>query len=319
MRFAERLKIQRQNLELSQSEVAEKLQVTRQAVSNWENDKNYPDLEMLVPISDVYQISLDQLLREDVNIMKNTEKKIKKSGLRRGLLIGLVAVVAIVVAGGTWFADQERRYGDHAPLIINGKKSKVMPGKYDIIGVKGHADFGDANLQSGEKIIGTRFHGGNNIEYTPKSAQVKFVPHKAMSIKFNKDKKVVLTNFGRYTVGEDIPTGKYKLIITQPADANLFVQVNQKGYDNRWATKVQRSVPDSTLVGTKLLVKGKPYTKLEPNEFGKHPAMTYVSDVMLAHNGDVIQIENWTLSNEYGKEQKVIPNKAFKITLKKVK
>lgn len=63
MNFGEQIKERRQELDLTQAEVAEKLFVTRQAVSNWEHDKTYPDLNMLVKISNVYQISLDSLLR----------------------------------------------------------------------------------------------------------------------------------------------------------------------------------------------------------------------------------------------------------------
>ena len=63
MKFGEQIKERRQELDLTQAEVAEKLFVTRQAVSNWEHNKTYPDLNMLVRISNVYQISRDSLLR----------------------------------------------------------------------------------------------------------------------------------------------------------------------------------------------------------------------------------------------------------------
>ena len=59
---------------MTQAEVAEKYFVTRQAVSNWEHDKTYPDLNMLVKISNVYQISLDSLLREDQKLKDYLEQ-----------------------------------------------------------------------------------------------------------------------------------------------------------------------------------------------------------------------------------------------------
>lgn len=74
MKFGEQIKERRQELDLTQAEVAEKLFVTRQAVSNWEHDKTYPDLNMLVKISNVYQISLDSLLREDQKLKDYLEQ-----------------------------------------------------------------------------------------------------------------------------------------------------------------------------------------------------------------------------------------------------
>ena len=50
---------------MSQEEFGELFHVTRQTVSNWENEKNYPDLNTLVTMSDMFEISLDKLLKED--------------------------------------------------------------------------------------------------------------------------------------------------------------------------------------------------------------------------------------------------------------
>ncbi|WP_081182508.1 helix-turn-helix transcriptional regulator [Enterococcus villorum] len=43
----------------TQQEIADKLFVSRQAVSNWENNKNFPDLKSIVLLSELFQISLD--------------------------------------------------------------------------------------------------------------------------------------------------------------------------------------------------------------------------------------------------------------------
>ena len=58
--------------------------VTRQTVSNWENNKSYPDLQMLIDISNKFEISLDTLIKEDSKMVKTIDKervlgKIKKS------------------------------------------------------------------------------------------------------------------------------------------------------------------------------------------------------------------------------------------------
>ncbi len=50
--------------------VREKVFVSRQSVSNWENDKTYPDIKSLLLLSEVFQVSLDQLVKGDLEIMK---------------------------------------------------------------------------------------------------------------------------------------------------------------------------------------------------------------------------------------------------------
>lgn len=62
MKFSEQIKKLRRDQGLTQEELAAKIHVTRQAVSNWENDKNLPDLETLIVISQTFQLSLDQLI-----------------------------------------------------------------------------------------------------------------------------------------------------------------------------------------------------------------------------------------------------------------
>lgn len=55
---------------LSQEALAEQVFVSRQTVSNWENDKSYPDVKSLMLLSEVFEVSLDQLIKGDVEIMK---------------------------------------------------------------------------------------------------------------------------------------------------------------------------------------------------------------------------------------------------------
>ena len=54
-----------------------KLNVSRQAVSNWENNKNLPDIGLLILMSDVFQISLDYLIKGENEMNNMTEKVIK--------------------------------------------------------------------------------------------------------------------------------------------------------------------------------------------------------------------------------------------------
>ncbi len=71
MNLGIQIKKYRNELSMSQDELAEKIFVSRQSISNWENDKTYPDIKSLLLLSEVFQVSLDQLIKGDLEIMKN--------------------------------------------------------------------------------------------------------------------------------------------------------------------------------------------------------------------------------------------------------
>ena len=73
MTFGKTLKERRSQLDLTQQEVAKKLYISRQTISNWENGKSYPDLDMLIKISDVYHVSIDSLLKGDQELKKSSD------------------------------------------------------------------------------------------------------------------------------------------------------------------------------------------------------------------------------------------------------
>ena len=63
MELGKQIKKYRQESQLSQEELANRVYVSRQTISNWENDKSYPDVTSLVLLSEVFQISLDKLIK----------------------------------------------------------------------------------------------------------------------------------------------------------------------------------------------------------------------------------------------------------------
>lgn len=75
MDFATKVKGYRKRNGWTQQEVAQKLAISRKTVSSWENNHSYPDIFMLVQLSDLYQVSLDDLLREDHKMIKNYQEE----------------------------------------------------------------------------------------------------------------------------------------------------------------------------------------------------------------------------------------------------
>ncbi|MED3623531.1 helix-turn-helix domain-containing protein [Neobacillus thermocopriae] len=76
MIFSERLKREREKRGWSQADLADKLHVSRQSVSKWETGKNYPSIEIIIELSDLFGITIDELLRSDKEL---TEKVINDS------------------------------------------------------------------------------------------------------------------------------------------------------------------------------------------------------------------------------------------------
>ena len=101
---------------LTQEAFAKIFSVTRQTVSNWENEKSYPDLSTLVKISDEFNVSLDVLLKGDFRMVKDIDKKIKKQPFYIGIIIGLViiavALFSFIYANDKSISDTTKDYAD---------------------------------------------------------------------------------------------------------------------------------------------------------------------------------------------------------------
>ena len=103
MELSSQMKKYRTEAGLSQDALAEKIFVSRQTISNWETGKNYPDVNSLLRMSEVFGVSVDALLKGDVEEMKEMVKKEDQmefdrlSRLYSGLLV-LMIVTPIPLA-----------------------------------------------------------------------------------------------------------------------------------------------------------------------------------------------------------------------------
>ena len=109
MKIGDKLKNARLKKSMTQEEVAEKLFVSRQSISNWENNKTYPDIGNVIALSDLYEISLDELLKGSDNFMKHLEEStdIVKSNKKLIFFIGLALTAMIVMALFTEFFPEK--------------------------------------------------------------------------------------------------------------------------------------------------------------------------------------------------------------------
>ena len=92
----------RKEYELTQEDFAQKFNVTRQTVSNWENEKSYPDLLTLIKISDEFGYSLDTMLKENPDMTEDMNENINlgKTLIKmyeKGIVIAIIGAIACLI------------------------------------------------------------------------------------------------------------------------------------------------------------------------------------------------------------------------------
>lgn len=99
MELGKQIKKHRQEVQLSQEKLADRVYVSRQTISNWENDKSYPDVNSLVLLSEIFQISLDNLIKGDIEVMKDVIQKEEIVKMNRyGKIYTIMLIVTVVSA-----------------------------------------------------------------------------------------------------------------------------------------------------------------------------------------------------------------------------
>ena len=100
MEIGKKLKDARMRSGFTQESVAEKVNVSRQTISNWENEKSYPDITSVIELSNLYSISLDELLKGDEKMMEHLEEStnVVKSTreLIGAILLNIITVILLV-------------------------------------------------------------------------------------------------------------------------------------------------------------------------------------------------------------------------------
>lgn len=100
MEISKRLKCARESKSITQEELADKLGVTRQTISSWENGKSYPDIVSIIKISDIFDISLDKLLKEDKNLITNMKKRMDTVESNKYIIFTIL--FAVILFGGMY-------------------------------------------------------------------------------------------------------------------------------------------------------------------------------------------------------------------------
>ena len=100
MKIGKKLKNARIEAGLTQEKAAEKIDVSRQTISNWENEKSYPDIISVIALSELYSVSLDELLKGDQKMAEHLEEStnVVKSNkkLTGAILLNIILMILLI-------------------------------------------------------------------------------------------------------------------------------------------------------------------------------------------------------------------------------
>ncbi|MCC0636147.1 MULTISPECIES: helix-turn-helix domain-containing protein [unclassified Clostridioides] len=97
MEIGKKLKNARINSGLTQEKVAEKINVSRQTISNWENEKSYPDIISVIKLSDLYSISLDELLKGDNKMIEHLKESTNLVNSNKKLITAIIINIILLI------------------------------------------------------------------------------------------------------------------------------------------------------------------------------------------------------------------------------
>ena len=127
MTLSEKLYSLRRKQGLSQEALAEKLDCSRQVISKWENGTTTPDAEMLQKYSELFGVSIDYLVKEDIEKPTSVQPTGKNDGNKKllgilGLVLSLMGCVSLIVFGAISVLGSETadKIAQSSMIVIDG-------------------------------------------------------------------------------------------------------------------------------------------------------------------------------------------------------
>ncbi|KRN28404.1 XRE family transcriptional regulator [Lactobacillus selangorensis] len=94
MELKEQLKKYRQQMQWTQKELAAELNVSDKTISSWETGRTYPDVEMLLHLSKLFAVPLEELMTGDVKMVQTIDENVRQKKWYQGILIALLLLLA---------------------------------------------------------------------------------------------------------------------------------------------------------------------------------------------------------------------------------
>jgi len=137
MNIGNTIREQRNNLSLSQDDLAERIYVSRQTISSWENGKSYPDIHSLILLSQVFDVTIDNLVKGDLDIMEQKIGKNDVSNLKLYIVLtAIFAVFSIILLSLSLHVDFTLGTVIGVPILAMtfffAFKAEIIQKKYDV-------------------------------------------------------------------------------------------------------------------------------------------------------------------------------------------
>ncbi|WP_042272444.1 helix-turn-helix domain-containing protein [[Clostridium] dakarense] len=172
MEIGKQIKKYRTEKGLSQEELSEKIFVSRQTISNWENNKNYPDMKSLLLLSSLFNVSLDILIKGDLEEMKEQIKKEDIDKFKRDGKIFEILSILTIISPVPLMKFMGKKYGFVIWIII------FIAAMYYSIKVEKHKK--NNNIQTYREIL--TFLDGKNLDEVQKHQEYGKRPYQKCAI-----------------------------------------------------------------------------------------------------------------------------------------
>ena len=113
MIISQMLKEKRKEYQLTQEELAEKIFVSSKTISNWETGKTKPDIESLILLAKLFNLSLDNLLLEGSDMVKDMDKAMKKGRNLKKILLVVTLPLLVIIGILSWVNYR----GNHMTIV----------------------------------------------------------------------------------------------------------------------------------------------------------------------------------------------------------
>ncbi len=174
MEIGKQIKKYRTEMKFSQEELSEKIFVSRQTISNWENNKSYPDVKSLLLLSSLFNVSLDILIKGDLEEMKEQIKKEDIDKFKRDgniftilFILTMVSVVplikfmeeygfiiwSIIAIAAMYYAIKVDKYKKNNNIQTYREIAAFLDGK-NLDEVQKHQEYGKRPYQKCAIVIG---------------------------------------------------------------------------------------------------------------------------------------------------------------------
>ena len=136
MKFGNKLKENRVRKQMTQQDLADKLVVSTRTISNWESNHSYPDLGALIKLGQIFEMSIDDILLDESELIKKMSKDMKKGKHRKKLLfVSLIPFfLLLIIIFSFVFISDNQEVASVDKITVNTLPSKILTSKTTISG-----------------------------------------------------------------------------------------------------------------------------------------------------------------------------------------